>query len=412
VEPTVSTEQQPDSQGDKLLWILGGGVGAVAVAFIAFMYVGTPESAAPVAPLSIGTPEAVSRETAAESPPTASDFSVRLNRARLAMDANMLIEPEGYSAWSIYTSILDEDATNAAANEGLELVADRLIDGAFAALTAGRRADAAELAERVLQRLPNHSDAAQVRERARQVIVAETTSPEGAPGLPEGPQTRSAQAAPSTAPEPGVAAVAPEPDTVDPIIAIYSDFTLALANGTLRDPSAEDASDHLRAMRATDSEHAMTRDAEQQLFDEFFTRHKEAFNRLDSTAALDWLDAADELQLEPQRIAAARDQIYDFIAAEAATESISAVDLEVRNYVPPEYPQSALRRNLEGWVDVAFVLSRDGKAMNVEAIDESSSIFRNAATTAVEQWEFEPHLVRDRVVEQHAHTRIRFILED
>jgi TonB family protein len=148
------------------------------------------------------------------------------------------------------------------------------------------------------------------------------------------------------------------------------------------------------------------------LFDAFFARHNAAFNRLDSETALEWLDDADALALQPERIAAAREQIYDFIAAEAATESIAAAQLEVRSYVPPDYPASALRRNLEGWVDVAFVLSRDGETMNVEAVDASSSIFRSAATSAVEQWQFEPHVVRDRVVEQHAHTRIRFVLED
>ena len=153
----MTTEQKPESQGDKLLWILGGVVGAVAVAFFAFMYLGTPESAAPVASLSIDTPEAAPAEPAEAAAPPVSDFSVRLNRARLAMDANMLVEPEGYSAWSIYTAILDEDAGNAAAAEGLELVADRLIDQAFAALTAGRRTDAAALADRVLQRLPGHA---------------------------------------------------------------------------------------------------------------------------------------------------------------------------------------------------------------------------------------------------------------
>ena len=410
----MTSEQAPKSQGDKLLWILGGVVAAVAVAFFAFLNMGAPESAAPVSTLTIGTPEAAPADNNAESAPAANDFTVRLNRARLAMDANMLIEPEGYSAWSIYTAILDEDAANAAANEGLELVAARLIDAAFDALTAGRRTDATELADRVLRRLPNHADAAEVRNRARQVIVADNAAPEAAPELPDSPQARRAQAQPRAAAEQPAPEVEPEPadEPVDPMIAIYADFTLALADGALRGPSADNASDLLRTMRTTNAEHAMTRDAEQQLFEAFFARHNEAFNRLDSETALSWLDTADELQLEAQRVVAAREQIYDFIAAEAATQSVSATELTVRNYVPPEYPMSALRRNLEGWVDVAFVLSRDGETMNVEAIEESSSIFRSAATSAVEQWEFEPHVVRERVVEQHAHTRIRFVLEE
>jgi TonB family protein len=400
------------SQGDKLLWMLGAAVTAVAVAFFAFLNMGAPETAAPITTLAPDAAEATTAESATDVRAEATDFSVRLNRARLAMDADMLTEPEGYSAWSIYAAILDEDAANAPANEGLGLVAGRLVDRAFDALNAGRRNSAASLAERILSRFPDHTEAQEILGRAQRSIVAENAAPDAAPQLPENPPPRTTRARPSSAPVVAAAEPEPEPEPVDPIVAIYSSFTLALAEGSLRGPAQDNATAYLSAMRAADDGHAMTRDAEQQLFEALFARHNEAFNQLDADAALQWLDAAGQLQLDAARVAAAREQILDFAAVQAATESLTAADLTVRNYVPPVYPPSALRRNLEGWVDVAFVLSREGRPMNVAVTDASSSIFRNSATRAVEQWEFEPHTIYERVVEQHAFTRIRFVLED
>jgi protein TonB len=338
------------------------------------------------------------------------DFSVRLNRARLALDAGMLIEPEGYSAWSIYAAIVDEDADNTAANEGLNLVASRLIDESFAAVNAGRRDAAAEIALLVLSRFPGHTDAAAIIERTRRAVIADRPAPEAVPALPETRATETTQRSAATATREPAEPELSQP--ADPIPDIYSKFTRALADGQLLEPAEASAGELLAAMRAEDSGHAMTQEAGQQLFEALYERHNEAFNELGTDAALQWLDAAEDLQIDAQRIAAARDQILDFVAVQSATEPITAAELTLRDYVPPRYPPNALRRGIEGWVDVAFVLSRDGSTTNVEATDASNSIFRAAATQAVRQWAFEPHTVHERVVEQHAHTRIRFVLED
>lgn len=404
----MTSADQAASQGDRLIWILGGVVAAVGVVFYLFLNTGSSESATPE--LDTAAPNAASAppEPAANpAQPQPQDFSVQLNRAQLAVDANMLTQPEGYSAWSIYSEILAADATNTEAATGLDLVAGRIVDEAFAELTAGRRDTAAELAERVLGAFPDHADAAEIAQRARRAIVADNAAQaNAAPSLPEGPQPqRSADEAAST-PE------APPPEPVNPIVEIYSSFTATLADGALRAPAEENAAAYLEAMRSEDAEHAMTLDAEQQLFDALFAQHADAADQQDYESALQWLATADALQLNTGQVNAARDDIFDTIAVQAATESIAATDLVVRNYVAPDYPPGAQRRGIEGWVDVSFVLSREGSPMSVEVTDSSSSIFRDSATRAVEQWEFAPHSVHDRVVEQHAHTRIRFLLED
>ena len=311
---------------------------SLPIAFLAFMNMGAPDTTTAITTLPSIEAEQTTVDNSTEVAATAQDFSVQLNRARLAVDAQMLTEPEGYSAWSIYTAILDEDAGNSAAADGLELVAARIIDQAFDALNTGQRDTAEQLAERVLSRFADHIEANEVIERARRDVVAENSAPEATPELPQSPLT---SAAALTIADPTQAPVAPEPPAVDPVVAIYSQFTLALADGALRAPADNNAVSYVAAMRAEGADHAMTIDAEQQLFDALFARHSAAFDELDTDAALEWLESADDLQVDSERVAAARDQILDFVAIQAATDPIAASQLTVRSYVPPEYPNSA-----------------------------------------------------------------------
>jgi len=81
-------------------------------------------------------------------------------------------------------------------------------------------------------------------------------------------------------------------------------------------------------------------------------------------------------------------------------------------YVAPKYPRNALRRNLSGWVDVEFTVSTDGTVKDVGArASEPGDVFVDSATRAVEQWEFEPVSVDGAVVEKRAAVRMAFALD-
>lgn len=405
----MSADKKPANQGERMLWVLGGAVCIMAVAFFALLNMGGSDSptlertvSSPSAP---ATPEAAPESAASST--AENDFSVQLNRARLALDAGMLIEPDGFSAWSIYSNILATDAGNAAAQAGLTAVADSLADQAHSEFNSGRRDEARALAQRVIGRFPAHADALAVLERIDQALIAATT-----PRPVSEPPQRVAPPAPQAPAEPAATQTAPAQPPANPLASVYGDFTRALAENRLRAPDSSNALTHYFALRETDAEHAMTIDAGQQLLDAMFEQHNAAFNALDTSAAIEWLDLAASLDVDAARVTAAREQFLDLLAAQSAQESLSASEFTLRNYVAPVYPTPALRRELEGWVDVAFVLSREGRPTDVEVLDASNSVFREAATRAVEAWEFEPHSAWDRVVEQQAHTRIRFVLED
>ena len=91
----------------------------------------------------------------------------------------------------------------------------------------------------------------------------------------------------------------------------------------------------------------------------------------------------------------------------------AAVSSLVRTkYVAPKYPRNALRRNLSGWVDVEFTVSTDGtvKDIGVRA-SEPGDVFAESATRAVERWEFEPVVSDGAVVEKRAAIRMAFSLD-
>ena len=78
----------------------------------------------------------------------------------------------------------------------------------------------------------------------------------------------------------------------------------------------------------------------------------------------------------------------------------------------PKYPRSAERRNLSGWVDIVFTVSREGTVKDIEIRDSKpGDTFVNAAIRAVERWEFEPVTENGVVVETRTGVRMMFALE-
>jgi protein TonB len=86
--------------------------------------------------------------------------------------------------------------------------------------------------------------------------------------------------------------------------------------------------------------------------------------------------------------------------------------LKRTNYVAPNYPRSAQRRNITGWVDVSFTVNRGGNVANVGVLDSSpGDVFNDAATEAVSQWRFEPSVENGVPVEKLVAVRLMFSLE-
>jgi protein TonB len=82
--------------------------------------------------------------------------------------------------------------------------------------------------------------------------------------------------------------------------------------------------------------------------------------------------------------------------------------------INPDYPQRALSRGLEGWVQVQFTISETGAVIDPIVIDSSpKGIFDDAAIKAVSRWRYNPKIEGAVAVQRvGVQTIIRFNLED
>lgn len=68
---------------------------------------------------------------------------------------------------------------------------------------------------------------------------------------------------------------------------------------------------------------------------------------------------------------------------EAALTRARAIELD--------YPEEALRKSIEGWVDLSYVVTAEGKVTTVKVLDsEPPGVFEKAATRALSRVRYTP----------------------
>lgn len=93
-------------------------------------------------------------------------------------------------------------------------------------------------------------------------------------------------------------------------------------------------------------------------------------------------------------------------------ELVPVSQLTRTNYVGPEYPRAARRRNQTGAVEVQFTVTTDGRVRNMSVLrSEPGDTFDQAAMDAVEQWRFEPVIENGMAVEKRTAVRLAFDLQ-
>jgi TonB family protein len=391
-------------QSDLLLYVAGGVVAAVGLAWLFMLKPWAHSDSAPVAvadtPVVIATAAPLSDDAAADAD-VPLDNPLRM--ADLAYQAGMLVEPEEYSAWTLYSRVVKADPANAAAVEGLTKVADDLVRRGETALEQGRFDDARATVERIRAVLPAHEGAKVLADRiwpagSSRAAVAEKFEPE----------------IPVQEPPPKVApvqvATAPAPPKVDPIAEASEGFNNAMAESKLLTPADESAKHFVEVLVAKAPNHELTKRARERLASELLSRGTQALEALDTEAAGIWIDQAEAIGADPNLVRLARGRMVDQQIALESAKPLPASALKMVTYVAPSYPQRALERRLQGWVDIEFTVRSDGTTTGVTVADAShETLFRREAVAAVEQWKFEPRVFMNRAIEQRSYTRIRFV---
>jgi TonB family protein len=90
----------------------------------------------------------------------------------------------------------------------------------------------------------------------------------------------------------------------------------------------------------------------------------------------------------------------------------AASELELLSDVAPEYPKGALEDNVEGWVELEFLVDRTGVPKNLAAIAaEPAGRFEKAALEAVRQYRYRPFERDGHLFERRVRLRVRFTIE-
>jgi protein TonB len=81
--------------------------------------------------------------------------------------------------------------------------------------------------------------------------------------------------------------------------------------------------------------------------------------------------------------------------------------------VSPVYPERALAKGIQGWVDLEYTVAADGTTRDaIVKAAEPEGMFERAALSAVGRWRYEPPMVNGAAVEQRVSARVRFQLEN
>ena len=95
-----------------------------------------------------------------------------------------------------------------------------------------------------------------------------------------------------------------------------------------------------------------------------------------------------------------------------STKSIALSEFVHLTLAPAEYPTHASRRDITGWVDVTFTVTKVGETADIEIVRaEPEKTFETSAIEAVKTWTFEPRQYKGQPIDQRTAVRLVFDME-
>jgi protein TonB len=279
--------------------------------------------------------------------------------AQRALNEGHALEPRGRSALDHYTTVLALDPTNAAARQGIDQIADRFAAQAGVAISRGQVAAAIVALDSVRRVRPAHRQLRELQERldtAQATYAAKVSEPVKA----------TPKAAPKATPAPSIT---PAQQKIEAQARAVAEAAAALKRDQLKLANA------------------------QQLF------------------ALK-IEAA-QAQLAVARQESVEESVEERVES-PATASATAAPASPRlvRIVKPEYPQDALLRGAEGWVNVSMSVTPAGNVQDPRVEETSNGTqFNRAAMSAVRKWKYEPFAASDPQEKRRVTVRVDFRME-
>jgi TonB family protein len=315
------------------------------------------------------------------------------------MGNGRLITPAGSSARDALVEARRLDPTDPNVVQGIRDLSGLLTEEARKALTAGKT-DEAQAFITSARSLGSAGAALAAVERA---LADANRAGAAAPGA----TVASASGARRPAPTPAAA------PNVEPMIA---DVRSRMNEGKLIDPAGASAKDALATLVSTAPTHPAVEELSRALTTRLLDVSKQAMNAKAFDRSGQLIAAARDVGARYNETGVAQAE-RDLAAARDAvalqTNIVSAAALKKIKMTAPQYPESARKRGIEGWVELAFTVQPNGSVDDVEVRNASpADVFDDAAMRAVRQWKFEPVVRNGEKVQQRAMIRLKFANQD
>lgn len=299
------------------------------------------------------------------------------------MESGRLLTPAGGSARDSLVEARRLDPTDPTVAQAIRDLSTALTEEARKSLAAGKLDEAQTYVNGARQLGSAGAALAQVDRQVTEATRAATTA--------------TAARRPATAPSAG-------PNTDN----LVNDVRQRLSEGKLIDPPGGSAKDALAQLRATTPNRPEVEELSRALSTRLVNSSKQAIAAKAYDRAGQLLTAAREVSAESNEPSIAATEA-ELTAAREQSNFISAALLKRTRMVNPVYPETARRRGIEGWVELAFTVMPNGTVDDVEVRNASpAEIFDDSAVRAIRQWRFEPVERNGQKVSQRALVRLRF----
>lgn len=342
-------------------------------------------------------------------------IAINLAAAKLAMEDERYVDPPERSALHYYATVLALDSTNADAVRGIDSIAARYVETAKRAIIEDRFADAVTAMDTVRRVQPNHPRLVFLETELRKSLerrVLVLKSELAAAKMHDASAQPLATARPSNA-------KASRPQVADssvPKKVPASNVSAGAAHTTAQMSSAatRESSSDTQASGASTNELARlieSLDREQQE-----RERANATNVVPNVSDYAFVEAAYQSatrHMIDEPVVPAADAIATRPTISPPVPSAQRTDPKIVRWVPPTYPQAALVRGIEGWVELLVVISPSGDVAEAIVQDRRGSrSFERAALVAARQWKYEPRAPGDTSVRDRIPVRVAFKLED
>jgi protein TonB len=342
-----------------------------------------------------------------------------LNAARAAAKEGHYAEPYEGSAFHHYSTVLTIDATNEQARTGLQTLADELIASARTHLTASRYADAVMALNGARRIDPAHRGLPAVEGDLRRELqalterVPTTSAPTtSAPATIAAPPSAKVATARKSDPPAATLANASVPNAASEAGSSATNVAIPTQSPDVAKPTTQSAVAN-GAPAPTNAPAKEIASPPQKVADVALVAAAAAIevppagaNALPSGSSSPSASAGSAL---PEGAPGAQASTADVTVE--ASKKLPAILPPIVKYVPPEYPDEARVRGLEGWADMSFLVAPNGDVVDPRVEDSSRrQLFGRPALMAVRKWRYQPPEAGHSALTERTRVRIEFQL--